>query len=187
MKQKICIAALLAGMLVLAGCGGGSSATGPGSGSNDDTGTTQQELNAEVAKLTAELAKDSPDSEMVTTLRKVVDDLLKGNLADGVTTAAANQAIGRANQVIDDANETANASSMASAEKLVAAFANTNIFADGNPYGTPVVIRKQVHLSLEAKQERILLAAGMLSHTAWKAPLQIQRPMSIPVREILSR
>ena len=135
MKQKIYIAALLAGMLALAGCGGGSSA-GPGSGSNGDTGTTQQELNAEVAKLTTELAKDSPDSDMVTTLRKAVDDLLKGNLADGVTTADANQAIGAADRVIANATKAANASSMASAEKLVAAFADEDIFPNDSPYGS---------------------------------------------------
>ena len=135
MKQKIYIAALLAGMLALAGCGGGNSTEEgpPPPGGNPPT--SQATLNMAVTDLTTELAKDSPDSDKVTNLRKAVDDLLKGNLADGVTTAAANQAIGAADRVIANATKAANASSMASAEKLVAAFANAGVLGTATNYG----------------------------------------------------
>ena len=118
MKQKIYIAALLAGMLALVGCGGGNSTGGQPPGGNPPTPTSQTTLNTAVTNLTTELAEDSPDSVTVTNLKNVVDNLLKGNLADGVTTADAYKAIGAADRVIADANKAANASSMASAGML---------------------------------------------------------------------
>ena len=156
MKQKIYIAALLAGMLALAGCGGGSSSTATDTTVTDPP-TSQATLNTAVKNLTDELAKNSPDSDTVDDLRKKVDDLLKGNLADGVTTATANQAIGRANQVIADANKAEDVDMTATAKALKAVFVNNtssaitkaSIPAFGDPDGDGPITANSVAIDLK--------------------------------------